>query len=394
MRRAACLLLLLGCAEPTSPEPPDWGTVFEATVEAGLSDDAILAGIFNSPTVQHFDLRIRPVDVQALRDNPGGWVRADFEWEGYELKDVGVRLKGNGSFQPIDEKPSLKIEFDKFVFAQDFFGQDMLVLNNMSSDPSHLREYLAYTLYREAGVPAVRASHSSLAINGEYRGLYTHMEDVDERMLAHWFEDPNGPLYELFQTTWNYNALASVEHEDGPDDPTVIRDLAIALEAPREEAILLAEDHVNMDEFLSFYAVSGVVGQYDAWPFNVLSDDVHLYIDPTTQRIHFIPHGLDESQADPYRHVNIPGSSLLGQACYFTEACSEALAQRTWEVHAISEQIDLISLLDARYEVVASHGQEMGWPNDVLLLQFNSYLTLRDFWSLRGDRLTANLGPP
>ena len=38
-------------------------------------------------------------------------------------------------------------------------------------------------------MPAARANHAQLSINGESRGLYANIQTVDKTMASEWFED-------------------------------------------------------------------------------------------------------------------------------------------------------------------------------------------------------------
>jgi len=115
-----------------------------------------------------FDLKLPPASLEALRSvrnredpNKAVYVKGDFIYDKDDraetVRSVGIRLKGEGSFQPFDKKPALKIKFDKFVEDQRFRGLARLTLNNNYDDPTFLAERLAYAVYREAGVPAPAA---------------------------------------------------------------------------------------------------------------------------------------------------------------------------------------------------------------------------------------------
>lgn len=401
MRALFLSALLVGCADPiteieviTQEIPPDpHGLIGNETIDDNLDEAALAEALFATDTVQTFSLEIDESYIEQLRAAPDVDVPATFRWGDLVWHDVAVHIKGNGSFRPIDQKPSLKIEFDTFVPGQEFFGMDVLVLNNMISDPTKLREVLAYDAYRSFGIPAVRAAHSTLMINDESYGLYAHMEDVDERMLAQWFELPEGPLFELFDVLLVDADIPLFELESGPDDRTALQGAADALELDREAALLDVRDHVEMDQFIDFYAMSGVVGQFDAYPFNDPTDDVHLYVEPATDRIHFIPHGLDESMAAPDRHALLPGASLLGQACYFTTECGDALQARTWDAYDLTVKLQLswqvadrAAIIDAA--VIADERDE-DLPGEVAQAQDD----LVAFWLDREALLWETIGP-
>ena len=51
-----------------------------------------------------------------------------------------------------------------------------------------MHERMAYWVARQAGgIPASRANHAQLTINGQPYGLYTNVETVKKRILRRWF---------------------------------------------------------------------------------------------------------------------------------------------------------------------------------------------------------------
>src|SRR5215204_3387787 len=57
-------------------------------------------------------------------------VRVTVREGGEVYNDVAAHLKGSYSFQGIDEKPSLTLNFDKFVAGRRFHGLSKIHLNN------------------------------------------------------------------------------------------------------------------------------------------------------------------------------------------------------------------------------------------------------------------------
>ena len=118
---------------------------------------------------------------------------------GSRLDEVGVRFKGNSSFDGTGVKKSIKIDFDEFDEDNDdltFLGLKKLNLNNNFNDPTMLREKLFYD-YASNFVEGVgRAVHTKVYINGEYYGLYTAVEQVDKTFAESRFgDDEDGNLY-------------------------------------------------------------------------------------------------------------------------------------------------------------------------------------------------------
>jgi hypothetical protein len=332
-----------GGGQPPDPDSgPDPAPEPEAPSDSGL--------LFDDEVVQVLRIELSADAIAQLEAEPTQWVQGAVEWEGWRFENAGVRLKGQSSFLPIHEKASFKIKFDEFVEHGDFLGLEELTLNNMHNDPTMLRERLAYRVFREAGVPAPRCSHVEVWVNSERYGVYANVETVDDRMLARWFEDPDGPLFEAWDVDFVPELIDAFEHEDGPDDRTALWGLADALgEGTPDEAVQAAARWVDWDEFRRYWATATVVGQFDAYPFHL--DDVHLYQDPATGLLSFIPWGTDESFNAGWDLRWVFG--LLAQTCALSRPCIEAWVWDVVEVLDLAEEMDLPGLADQAAEQIA-----------------------------------------
>lgn len=119
--------------------------------------------------------------------------------DGTTLSNVGIKPRGNTTYvTELDNgRYSFKLKFNKYTKGQKLNGLDELNLNNVSYDPSYIREYLAYTLFSlDSGISAPLATLARLYINGEYYGLYLAAECVDESFLKRCYGDNDGSLYE------------------------------------------------------------------------------------------------------------------------------------------------------------------------------------------------------
>ena len=135
--------------------------------------------------------------LESLRTDPYRYVNGSFIFEGERFDNIGVRTKGDHSWQSIDDKPSLKIKINWDSPGRRFRGLEELTLNAMNDDHTMMHERVGYRLYRAAGVPAARATHATLTMNGESYGLYTHLETIDEGFIRRWFDQADGILFEL-----------------------------------------------------------------------------------------------------------------------------------------------------------------------------------------------------
>src|SRR5437868_8165083 len=110
--------------------------------------------------------------------------------------NIGLRLKGKGSFQPLDRKPCLAIKWDEFVAGQQVQGFSKVFLHNGGRDASLMREFLSASILQEAGFPAARVSHARASINGRDLGFYSLIEAMNKPFLHRTFGDDSGNLYE------------------------------------------------------------------------------------------------------------------------------------------------------------------------------------------------------
>jgi hypothetical protein len=127
------------------------------------------------------------------------YLRADFWFDGELVSDVGVRPKGNSSLREAvhlgSPRFSLKIDFNLFNKVRNFRGLKKLNLNNGFSDPTLIRERLAYELFEQMGVPTPRSSFIDLWVNDTHLGVYTMVEQIDKTFLRRHFPTDDGNIY-------------------------------------------------------------------------------------------------------------------------------------------------------------------------------------------------------
>jgi spore coat protein CotH len=128
------------------------------------------------------------------------YVNADLWYDGVLIPDVAVRPKGNSSLKSIVRQGSsirysLKVDLNFFNSARNLCGVKKLCFNNGFSDPTLIREVLAYELYDQMGIPTPRASFVDLWVNDTHLGLYTMVEAIDKTFISNNFSDNTGNLY-------------------------------------------------------------------------------------------------------------------------------------------------------------------------------------------------------
>jgi len=105
------------------------------------------------------------------------------------LTNIGVHLKGMGSFRAIDDKPSFSLNFNEFSAGQNYCGLTKLMLNNSAQDSSYLAELLGTQLFRDAGLPAARVTYVRVVLNGRDLGLHLAIEGMNKRFLKRYFSN-------------------------------------------------------------------------------------------------------------------------------------------------------------------------------------------------------------
>jgi len=296
--------------------------------------------IFDEAEVPVFVLTLPESSMQALRDDPRTYAPGAFTYGDLTLEPIGVRTKGSGTWQPIDAKPSLKIKFDEYDEELRFMKMSEITLNNMVSDYSMMHERVAYRVFREAGVPASRAHHTWLELNGQAYGLYTHVESATKTLIQAWYDD-DGTMWEFTGGEFESAYIDDFSQKFGEDDRTPLTDTTQALvgDGAFEEEVL--EQSLDLDVYLSYWAACAWTAHYDGYPYRYPGDDAYVYFDPDSEQLKFMPHGVDETfyyyDWDPADNV----ISRLGWKCLATPTCKQQWAARSLELADELEALDL-----------------------------------------------------
>ena len=154
---------------------------------AGPTDPS--AKFFDDPAVRLLRLELADSAFAALRRQPRIYVAGTFSDGRVVLTNIGVHLKGMGSFRAIDDKPSFSLNFNEFSAGQNYCGLTKLMLNNSAQDSSYLAELLGTQLFRDAGLPAARVTYVRVVLNGRDLGLHLAIEGMSKRFLKRYFSN-------------------------------------------------------------------------------------------------------------------------------------------------------------------------------------------------------------
>ena len=146
------------------------------------------AGPFYSGTTLH-DLQItmNPDDWETLKADYAldTYYPADFRWRNVKVPTIGVKSRGAGSRSAT--KPSLRLDFNRYLGEQKFLELSAMILANTVQDPAMLNRRLSMSVFAALELPAPRVVHARLFVNGEYIGLYEVVEAVEKAFLKRAF---------------------------------------------------------------------------------------------------------------------------------------------------------------------------------------------------------------
>ncbi len=206
--------------------------------------------------------------------------------------DAGVRYRGEISrWLP---KKSWKVDFDSAAL---FAGQRELNFNAEYPDKSLMREWLAYDLFARLGLPASRAGFAALHVNGGYRGLFTEVEQVDQRFLYRVGLDPNGNLYKGDYGSFHLvddPAFYAEQYLKKTNEDEDNRDLVAFIEmlhtVPTTTAPITLAARFDVAAYLDWYAIQIAIGNYE-W----VEKNFYLYHDLRADRWRVLPWDMDLS---------------------------------------------------------------------------------------------------
>ena len=247
-------------------------------------------------------------------------------WIDQSLDSVGFRLRGNTSRNAA--KKSFKLDFNHFAQGRDFYGLEKLNLNGEHNDPSIVRSKLCWDIFEDIGMPATRASHVKVYINGQYYGLYISVEHIDENFIDRHYADDSGNLWKcIWPADLTYRGSDPEDYhpyynEERPYDLKTNKqeydfaELAKLIRIINQNPDSL-EQVINMKEVLQYLAINILTGSWDDYRF--LKNNYYLYHEPNKDLFHWIPFDYDNSfsvdwfdrdwsDIDPYTYANIDGS--------------------------------------------------------------------------------------
>lgn len=140
------------------------------------------------------------------------WVKIN----GTYYDSVGVKYKGNSSYDSAYKKNPIHIELDTYK-NQAYQGYKDIKLGNGYSDPSMIREVLAYDILKNY-MHCPLANFAQVYINGKYMGVYSNAESINKKFLSDHFNSSNNTFIKcnpiIFASTNNKSNLRYIPLAD------------------------------------------------------------------------------------------------------------------------------------------------------------------------------------
>ena len=134
------------------------------------------------------------------------YMLADVVIDGNTVNAIGVRFKGNSTYNSPAEKKSFKLDFNEFVSGQKYDELKKLNLNNEINDPTFLREKLLFDYLQKLNLPGPRCTFSNVYVNNSLIGLFCAVEQINSTFLTDNFGNKDGNLFKgdpQGRLTWN-----------------------------------------------------------------------------------------------------------------------------------------------------------------------------------------------
>jgi spore coat protein CotH len=301
------------------------------------------------------------------------YVEGSLTYNGETISPIGIRYKGsvgafvggvsgenwtNPSGRKTATKLSMKFKINWKGYHSTFYNLKTLQLHSMNLDNSQMHDRLGYWLFRKMGVPAPRCVHTKLYINGEYNGLFSLVEQIDEQFTEYHFSDGSGNLYkEVWPLKSNkkfYQGLVTNNFQGTNID--IIKSFAEnILNANDSKIQTVIDHHMDLNKTIALAVVDRAIRNDDG-PFHWYCDwgscephNFFWYENPTTNKTHLIPWDLDNAFENIISNSN-PVTPIADSWGDTTNNC-QSFKYGEWQIYQKSAACDRIIGALARYDL-------------------------------------------
>ncbi|HEX5001597.1 MAG TPA: CotH kinase family protein [Bacteroidia bacterium] len=155
--------------------------------------------LYDISSIRQIELTFTQPNWDYMMDTAAGGsegyiIAAQIVIDGTVFDSVGVKYKGNSSYNANNNKNPMHIKLDYVHGGADYQGYTDLKLSNVFKDPSFVREALSYEILR-LYMHAPQSNYARVKINGSYYGLYVSSEDIGKGFVYLHFYSSNGTFF-------------------------------------------------------------------------------------------------------------------------------------------------------------------------------------------------------
>jgi hypothetical protein len=248
---------------------------------------------YNTSTIQSIQVYMSQPNWDQLMDNAiattGDYIMADSVLiNGVAFDSVGVKYKGNSSYNANHVKNPWHIELDTYI-NQDYQGYKDIKLANVAKDPSFIRDVLGFQIVRQY-MDAPLSNFANLYVNGNLIGLYTNTEAISKVFLEDRFGHKTNTFFSCSPpagaspTSGSYPNLVYL----GPDSVNYYEEYEIKSSSGWQELIDLCdtlsnnvtaiESVLDIDRAIWMLAMDNAIVNLDSY-IGAFSQNYYLYKD-------------------------------------------------------------------------------------------------------------------
>jgi len=330
--------------------------------------------VYCDTLVPRIDIAIHPDTLNWIYENVQSDIefRASFVFDDGNVRDsinpIGFRLRGNTS--RFSQKKSFKVSFNTWTDGGNYHGIEKLNLNGEHNDPSIMRAKLMWDLLRKWGIPAPRANHVQVYINGNYYGLYINVEHIDEEFVDLRFRNKDGNMYkclypadldylgsdpDLYKLEENGRRVYELKRNEEADNYSDLANFISKLNTSDDTTFNCEIDQVfNTTDYLKVIAADVLCGNWDGYIYN--KNNYYLYHNEFSDRFEYLIYDVDNTfgidwfnidwtNRNPYQW-EMDGNE---KRPLYTRIMEDDILRRqyTWISQQLINQIDLDSLFQS-----------------------------------------------
>lgn len=223
--------------------------------------------LYDKNTIQKIEIYFSQSNWDYMMDTAKagsqGYTMADWvKINGVQFDSVGVKYKGNSSYNASSNKNPLHINLKKFK-SQNYQDVTDIKLANCYQDPSMIREALSYS-FLNYYMDCPRSNFAQVYINGAYVGFYNNDEDVDKPFIKNHF----------YSYSANKNPFFKCSH----DNPTPITKNSLkylGIDSSLYQSIYELKSNYGWDELVR---LCDTIANYSSYIENIMDMDRFIWM--------------------------------------------------------------------------------------------------------------------